>query len=132
MEFVGVGTADEDTFCLLGAADGVLLSDFLFPLRASLALSRRRLPWCAFGTRSGAEFPSLGLRGAIVESLGRMAPVFSALAEDVCDGLRVNLSLSRPSVMLAVPDGTVAVAALAGNEALAGKEAACNCVNDTS
>ena len=39
-----VGLASVDIFCLLGAVDGVLPLDFLFPSRASLALSRRRLP----------------------------------------------------------------------------------------
>jgi hypothetical protein len=53
-----------------------------------------------------------------------MVLVLAALAGDVCDGLRVSLSLRCPSVTLAVPDGTVVVAALVGNEALAGKEVA--------
>ena len=38
IEFAWVGFAGADTFCLLGAVEGVLLLDFCFTLWAALAL----------------------------------------------------------------------------------------------
>jgi hypothetical protein len=140
--FFCLGSAYADTFCLLGTADGDLLSAFLFPLRASLALSRCKFLWPAIGggaalcaSELGVLVALLGIGGTIIALLGLMVTALLALADKDDPGelgsWRVNLNLSHPGVAPVVLDGAVVVV-LVDNGALAGAEAVCNHVNNTS
>ncbi|KAF8262844.1 hypothetical protein EI94DRAFT_1742433, partial [Lactarius quietus] len=103
MEFPCVGTTGLDNFCLLGAADSVLLMNFLFSLRATLACSRHRLSWGMVPSGSGtAALHVLGPREVVV---GPMALVFPSLRVP-----RVSVIL-RTGGKAGAPDGVVVAVA---------------------
>ncbi|KAF8274640.1 hypothetical protein EI94DRAFT_1712769 [Lactarius quietus] len=118
MEFPCVGTAGPDTFCLLGAADLVLLTNFLFSLRATLARSIRKLSWGMVPSGSGtAALHVLGPREVVV---GPMVLVFPSLhVPRVSVILRTGGKVRVPdSVVVAVAwgDTVVACRAVSGSD----------------
>ncbi|KAF8262377.1 hypothetical protein EI94DRAFT_1743757, partial [Lactarius quietus] len=103
MEFPCIGTAGLDNFCLLGAVDLVLLTNFLFSLRDTLACSRHRLSWGMVPSGSGtAALHILGPREVVV---GLMALVFPSLRVP-----RVSVTLHTGGKSM-VPDGVVVAVA---------------------